>query len=129
MVFLNLLYQAIQIKKQRLTFDIARRGGQARIESQETRLVVGRVSSDSQIPTSTFDISLDSVLRISNFVFPPRTWYNTLELHLQSHQEIRPGLRIKEVLRHQFTARSSRYKVAEGVAVWLIQLIEDIIDQ
>ena len=96
---------------------------------QETRLVVGRVSSDSQIPTSTFDTNLDSVLRISNFVFPPRTSYNTLKLHLQSHQEVRSGLRIEEVFGHQFTARSSGYKVTEGIAVGLVHLIEEIVDQ
>lgn len=90
---------------------------------------MGRVSSDSQIPTSAFDISLDSVLRISNFVFPPHTWYNNLEFHFYPYKEIRPGLRIKEVLRHQLSARSSGYKVAEGVAIGLVQFIEDVVDQ
>ena len=90
---------------------------------------MGRVSSDSQIPTSAFDIILDSVLRISNFVFPSRTSYNTLELHLQSQQEIRSGLRIEEVFRDQLSASSSGHKVAEGVAIWLVHLIEEVVDE
>jgi len=56
------------------------------------------------------------------------TWYN-LEFHLQPQQKVRSGLWIVEVFCHQLSARSSRHKVAEGVSVGLIHLIEEIVDQ
>ncbi len=52
-----------------------------------------------------------------------------LELHLHPKQKIRPCLRVEEVLRYQFSAISSRHKIAEGIAVWLVQFVEEVIDQ
>ena len=61
--------------------------------------------------------------------FLVQTSYNNLELHLQPQQEINTSLRIVEVFHHQLSPCSSRYKVAEGVAIGLVHLIEDVIDQ
>ena len=69
------------------------------------------------------------LMRIPTLYFVLGTSYNNLELHLHPKQKIRPGLRIEEVLRYQFSAISSRHKIAEGIAVGLVELIEEVIDQ
>jgi hypothetical protein len=91
---------------------------------------------------SAFDISLNIehrtlnkkgriqvLMRIPTLYFVLGTSYNNLELHLHPQQEIRSCLWVVEVLRHQLPSKSSRHKVAEGIAVWLVQFVEDVIDQ
>jgi hypothetical protein len=52
-----------------------------------------------------------------------------LEFQFQPKQEIGSCLRIVEVLCDQFTSISSWYEIAKGVAVWLTEFIENIIDE
>ena len=53
-----------------------------------------------------------------------------LKLQTQAQQEISPCHRVVIILGHHFpVARVSGHKVAEGVAIRLVHLIEDIVDQ
>ena len=68
-------------------------------------------------------------MRIPTLYFVLGTSYNNLELHLHPQQKVSSGLRIVEILRHQLPSKSSWHKVAEGIAVGVVEFIEEVIDQ